>query len=290
MQNYLKFWGTRGSCPISGPSFAKYGGNTPCLEVRYGDAHLIIDAGTGIRPLGKTLLGMNDEIQLFLGHLHWDHVIGLPFFAPLYQPDQKIALWLPDKTPKSGPELLSEFFSFHFFPIGLKQIKAQLRFCSSVENAPVRIGSLMLHFHQVRHPGVAYGFKIETPHQMIGYATDNEFLKGHHGTLNEIPQNLLAAEQSLIQFFSGCDLLIHEAQYSSDEYKQKAGWGHSSLFNAIALIHEARVGKWLVVHHDPDHSDAELDQFARLAARILKEHRIPCEAEWIGDGHTIPLL
>src|SRR5436309_1359666 len=124
MRKLLKFWGTRGSCPVSGPSFAKYGGNTSCLEICYEDAHLIIDAGTGIRPLGEQLLNARDEIQLFIGHPHWDHVIGFPFFDPLYQHDQKIAVWLPEKTPKSGRELFDELLSFDFFPIGLNQIKA----------------------------------------------------------------------------------------------------------------------------------------------------------------------
>ena len=289
MKSYLKFWGTRGSCPVSGPSFAKYGGNTACLEVRYKDTHLIIDAGTGIRPLGETLLDRKQEISLFLGHTHWDHIIGFPFFAPLYNEAKSLAIWMPAKTPEYEHELFERLLAFDVFPVQLDQIQAQIRYCSADPKTPVRIGSVKLHFHPTFHPGSAYAFKIETPYEMIGYATDNEFLPGYLGSLEEIPEELLLKQKSLIQFFSGCDLLIHEAQYFPEEYVNKIGWGHSSLIHTIALVREAKIPKWLVVHHDPKHTDADLDRLATLAKKILKEHGIPCEAEWIGDGHTVEL-
>jgi phosphoribosyl 1,2-cyclic phosphodiesterase len=288
--SYLKFWGTRGSCPVSGPAFVQYGGNTSCLEVRYKDAHLIIDAGTGIQFLGPELLTMNREIQLFLGHPHWDHLMGFPFFEPIYHANQKIAIGLPAATPKSGKELFNELLSLDFFPIRFDQIKAHIRFCSAEESTPIQIGEITLHFHRTCHPGVTYAFKIKTPHQTIGYASDNEFLKGYHGTLEHLPPNKLAEERSLIEFFSECDLLIHEAQYSLEEYQKKAGWGHSSFLNVIALIREANIKKWLVVHHDPKHSDPMLDHLAKLANQTLAKHKIPCQAEWIGDGHIMSLV
>ena len=284
MSKYLKFWGTRGSCPVSGKEYAKFGGNTSCLELRYDDAHFIIDAGTGIRPLGEELLKSKSPIQVFLSHTHWDHVIGFPFFSPLYSPEAEITIWSPSENHQSCRQVFDDLLSDKFFPVKLDELKAKLHFRCIDEKEQVKIGPTILHFHEVHHPSIAYCFKIQTPHQTIGYASDNEMFKGYHGDLKHAPE-----DPELVRFFTGCDLLIHEAQYSSEEYRQKVGWGHSSVLNAAVLIKRAKISRWLVVHHDPKHTDDDLMRLQTLSQKILDENGIPCRSEWIGDGHVVSL-
>lgn len=269
MKNYLKFWGTRGSCSVSGPEYAHFGGNSCCLEVRYEKTLIILDAGTGIRPLGLTLKDQN--IDLFLSHTHWDHLIGFPFFEPIYHKGHQIKIWAPKGHGRSCKELFHQLLATEFFPVHLNEMQAQLEFKTIEENTPVQIGPLILDFHHTHHPGVAYGFKIKTPHQTIGYVTDNEV----H----------LETQRSFVQFFKGCDCLIHEAQYTPEEYEHKTGWGHSSLTRAIDLIKQLQPGQWLVSHHDPKHSDADL----RALEKQARSHKLPCSVEWIPDGYVLPL-
>jgi Metal-dependent hydrolases of the beta-lactamase superfamily III len=289
-KNYLKFWGTRGSCSVSGPEYAEFGGNTCALELRYDDLVLVFDAGTGIRALGQELLRQNvKEIHLFLSHSHWDHFIGIPFFDPIYEPGVHITIWAPPNIRRSYRELVSDLLSPEFFPIRLEQVKADLEFKTIQQKTPISLGDLTLDFHSTHHPGLTYGFKIQTPHQTIGYITDNEMLQGHHGPLHNIPEELSDPHQSLIQFFTGCDLLIHEAQYTPEEYLHKVGWGHSSSLNAMYLIKETKTSQWLVTHHDPSHTDHDLHALQADTKKRLEEYDISCKTAWIGDRFVWPI-
>jgi phosphoribosyl 1,2-cyclic phosphodiesterase len=269
MKNYLKFWGTRGSCPVSGPEYTHFGGNTCCLEVRYGEHLLILDAGTGIRPLGHTLHAK--KIDLFLSHMHWDHIMGLPFFEPLYNKEAHITIWAPDCQGHSCERMIGQVLGKEFFPIHLDQIHSHLTFRTLQEKEPIAIGPLILDVHPTRHPGKTYCFRIKTPHQTIGYVTDNEL-----GT--QIPESFIA-------FHKKSDYFIHEAQYTSTEYLRKEGWGHSSLDHAIALVNHVQPRHWLVTHHDPSHTDADI----RAMAQSVRSHPLPCPAIWMPDGHTLHL-
>jgi phosphoribosyl 1,2-cyclic phosphodiesterase len=270
MKKELKFWGTRGSCAVSGPQFSRFGGNTSCLEVRYEESLLILDAGTGILPLGKTLKE-NKKIDLFLSHFHWDHIIGFPFFEPLYHQDTHITIWAPQGHKKTIQELFQQLLAEEFFPIKLAELRAKLEFRPIQENHPFQTGPIRLDFHKVHHPGLTYGFKIHTPHQIIGYVTDDEIQ--------------LERSQALIDFYRGCDLLIHEAQYLPSEYVQKKGWGHTSLPEAIRFINAVKPGKWLVTHHDPSHTDEDLLSMQKEA----QKNQLCCPVEWIGDGYVLNL-
>jgi phosphoribosyl 1,2-cyclic phosphodiesterase len=285
MSKYLKFWGTRGSCAVSGPQYAKFGGNTSCLEVCYGQAHLIIDAGTGIRPLGEELMQRLRPLHLILSHTHWDHVIGFPFFEPLYSPVSEITIWSPSEDTKSCREIFHNLLRFEFFPVQLNELQAKLHFLTIQENTPIQIEPLTIHFHRAHHPSTTYCFKIQTPHQTIGYASDNELFKDYHGDLAHAPEDF-----GLVEFFTGCDLLIHEAQYFPEEYLQKVRWGHSSASNTAALVQKAKIRHWMVVHHDPKHTDDDLHRLATLSQQLLDDHKIPCRSEWIGDGHVVSLI
>ncbi len=140
MSKYLKFWGTRGSCPVSGESYGKFGGNTSCLEISYDDAHLIIDAGTGIRPLGEEISKRKKPIHIFLSHTHWDHLVGLPFFDPLYETHAEITIWAPSENGKNCREIMEELLSVEFFPVAVEELKAKLHFHNIEEKKPIRIG------------------------------------------------------------------------------------------------------------------------------------------------------
>jgi phosphoribosyl 1,2-cyclic phosphodiesterase len=267
---FLKFWGTRGSCPVSGKQYQRFGGNTCCLEIRYDDVLIVIDAGTGIRPLGNTL-GTEKKIELFLSHMHLDHLTGLPFFDPLYRKDAHITIWAPLGPDRTCRALIDELLSREFFPVHLNEIQAALEFRTVYEKSPIQIGPLTLDFHHTRHPGLTYSFKITTPHQTIGYTTDNEIKIEH--------------QQSFIDFFEGTDLFIHEAQYTEDEYTYKKGWGHSSLNHAFELVNLVKPGKWFVTHHDPEHSDSTLEELEKYA----QTQKLCCPVEWVPDHFVLPL-
>lgn len=286
----LKFWGTRGSASVSGPDYKEFGGNTCCLEIQYEDTFIIIDAGTGIRPLGEAIkTSINSPVQIFLSHTHWDHLIGFPFFKPLHHLNQKITIFAPQGEGRSTEELFGQLLASEFFPVSLDEIKADISFQTIEEKKPVQLGSITLDFHKTHHNGISFCFKIKTPHQIIGYVTDNEAFHGYQGPIDTIPKQVLAREQSLIDFLSECDLLIHEAQYLPEEYEKKVNWGHSSLLNTIALIKETKIHYWLVTHHDPKHTDTDLKQLEHRSIEILKKQKIDCKVQWIGDGFELPL-
>ncbi len=270
MTKHLKFWGTRGSCPVSGPEYIHFGGNTPSLELRYDDLLLIFDAGTGIRPLGATLKG-EMKINLFLSHFHWDHIIGFPFFDPIYRKGVEITIWAPKANGRMSRDLFDQLLAKEFFPIHLNEIQAKIEFQIIEEKKTVRMEPLTIDFHETRHPGNTLCFKIKTPKEQIGYVTDNEI----------DPE----MQKDLIAFHKGSDVFIHEAQYSKGEYEKKKGWGHSSLAKAIEMINQIQPGKWLVTHHDPKHTDEDL----RALEKEAQSRRLSFPVQWIGDGHIVDL-
>lgn len=276
MGKFLKFWGTRGSCPVSGAQFKQFGGNTSCLEIRYGDQIAIFDAGTGILPLGNQLLkeGIR-KFHLFFSHLHWDHLIGFPFFKPLYRPDVEIEIFAPQGKGRTPKELLHQLFAEEFFPVQLSDLPAKIQFYALEPKDPIALGHLIIESHPAQHVYATYCFKVTTPKEVIGYVSDNEV---------KVP-----AEESFIDFFRGCDLLIHEMQYSEEEHRERIGWGHSSPHGILPLIEKIQPRRWIVTHHDPDHSDRDLKQFCRKIKKLLKENRMSCPVEWIHDEAVIDL-
>lgn len=240
--SYIKFWGTRGSNPVSGPEYIRFGGNTCCLEIRQQHELIIIDAGTGIRPFGTMIAESKPkEIHLLLSHTHWDHISGFPFFDPIYDPDCKINIWSPIGFEKLTKELFTDMLAYAYFPVRLDDIQANLIFKDIHEKVPFQIGNIEINTHYTFHPGATVCFKFNVNDLQFGYCTDNEFLMGYHGNPKAIGKNhpLLTPYHSLIEFFKNCDFLIHEAQYTPIEYLTKVGWGHSSVSNIAVLIKHA---------------------------------------------------
>lgn len=293
LKNYIKFWGTRGSISVSGSTFNRFGGDTSCFELYCENQLIIIDAGTGIRSLGTHILQSSIKtIHLFLSHTHWDHIIGIPFFDPFYHPDYKIYIYAPIGFRYHTKDLMTKLLAYDFFPVRLDELKADIEFVDILDSTSLQIGDLTLSFHYTFHPGIALAFKIKTPQTTIGYATDNELLMGYHKSPNllELNHPLLEPYLSFINFFSTCDLIIHEAQYTQKEYMKKVGWGHSSIANATVLLKYSQAKKWIVTHHDPSHTDHDLLKKQIMHKQILKEANVHCDLELAYDGCIIPIF
>ena len=285
----LKLWGTRGSISVPGASTIRHGGNTSCLEVRHGDDVVIFDAGTGIREAGMALArGGPRRVHLFVGHTHWDHIQGFPFFAPAYIPGFELFIY---GAKGFGKDLKSVFLGqldAAYFPVDMRAMKAAMNFIELHDN-PVRIGGIAVHWEYAFHPGAAICFRIEASGVNIGYVTDNEFLSGYTGH----PAKALASPAmllpyaKLVRFFTGVDILIAEAQYTCDEYLKKIGWGHTSISNACVLAKLAEVKRWYVTHHDPLHDDDAVDRKISLIRQILREIEHPADVAAAYDGMTL---
>lgn len=256
-QPFIRFWGTRGSIPVSGPSYVKHGGNTPCLEINDGQTTIIIDAGTGIRELGLKLMNEPPRpLHLFIGHTHWDHIQGFPFFTPAYNPGTSLTVYGASGFGKDLRSIFSGQLDADYFPVQLEDFPSSIEFRSLIEN-PVVIGQTKIKWEYVHHPGAAVGFRFELGGKKIVYMTDNEFLKGYTGPpdISVIKPEDLAPYKNLIEFISGADILIAESQYTVEEYPKKIGWGHTSLSNGCLLCKLGKVKRWLITHHDPMHTD-----------------------------------
>jgi len=275
----LRLWGTRGSIPVSGQGYIRHGGNTSCMSIQNGDDIVIIDAGSGIRELGTVLMKQQQrKIHLFIGHTHWDHIQGFPFFIPAYVPGFEIIIYGASGFGKDLKSIFRGQLDRDYFPVQLEDMNAHLEFLHLTDN-PVDINGIKIYWEFTHHPGPTLGFKIQVHGTTIGYITDNEFLKGYLGNPEDIqPESeLMNSYSKLIDFISDVDIYIGEAQYPNDEYRSKIGWGHSSLSNACLLTRLAGIKKWFVVHHDPMHYDDFLQNKLNLTKQILRDLKHPID-------------
>jgi phosphoribosyl 1,2-cyclic phosphodiesterase/CheY-like chemotaxis protein len=261
----VQFWGTRGSIPKPGPSTARYGGNTSCIEVRSARGTLVvIDCGTGAHSLGHNLMssganGMRGHI--LISHTHWDHIQGIPFFAPLFVPGNQWDIYGPKGLDQSLREALAGQMQYTYFPVTPDQFAATIRYHDLVEGS-FNIDDIKIITHYLNHPALTLGYRLEADGSTIVYCCDHEpysrSLAGGQG--NIAGQDLRHAE-----FFRGADLLIHDAQYTAAEYPSKIGWGHSSVEYAVKLGQHAQVKRLALTHHDPLRDDDSVD---RVLAKI----------------------
>ena len=249
----LKIWGCRGSVPTPGPETVRFGGNTSCIEVSLpGGGLIVLDAGTGIIPLGLELAERGvRSLNLLLTHLHLDHLEGLRFFAPLWDERVKLDIWGPPSPLLSLRERISRSFSPPLFPIDLRHVPAQVTF-RDVPRRPWTIDRASLTADLVVHPGPTVGFRIETAGSTFAYLPDHEpALAGGFAdrTRDWISGASIAAD---------ADLLVHDAQYFEDEYVERMGWGHSSVADAVAFTHAVGARRLVLFHHEPRHDDGSL--------------------------------
>jgi len=252
----VRLWGTRGSVASPGPETLRYGGNTACVEVRATDAILVLDAGTGIRRLGATLQDHVGRVDLLLSHLHMDHLQGIGFFAPIFRPDIELHIWGPPSTTLSLRERLMRYLSPPLFPVRLRDLGSRVSL-HDVPAEPFTVGSLTITGQPVIHPGPSVGYRISSKDGSVAYLPDHEPALG----LADFP--LSPAWTSGSELAAGADLLIHDVQYTEEEYPAHVGWGHSSVEQAWAFAVQSRVRRLVTFHHDPSHADDQLDEIVR---------------------------
>ena len=255
----VRFWGTRGSSPAPGPNTVRYGGNTACTEVRVGDHIFIIDCGTGIRELGLSLLKeFGDkpiEGHILIGHTHWDHIQGFPFFAPLYIKRNNFNIYSVRGSSKSLERVFRGQMATDYFPVPLKNLSADIHFVEL--EGPVNIGPAEVSYHYLNHPGMAIGFKISAFGKTVTYVSDHE----SYSRLNGDSDINRRQDDEIVAFSRDADVLIMEAQYSEEEYEYKKGWGHSTFDDVIARALAANPKQLVIFHHDPTHTDEMMDEY-----------------------------
>jgi phosphoribosyl 1,2-cyclic phosphodiesterase len=253
----ITLWGVRGSIPTTSPDTKMYGGNTSCIEVDAEDTMLILDAGSGIQHLSHHHLRNSGRVDILLTHLHIDHIQGLGFFRHLFNPSMEVHIWGPTSSNQSLRNRLGRYFSPPLFPVHFRDLPCKL-ILHEIENSSFTIGPFFIQSCFVNHPGPTVGYRIKEQQAVIAYIPDHEPALGRTGLLQDI--KWLSGSDLALE----ADLLLHDAQYTSEEYKYRVGWGHSCLEDAAQFAKLTGVKRLLLTHHDPMHSDSELTEIFHL--------------------------
>ncbi len=269
----VRVWGCRGSIAAPGPETIRYGGNTACVEVRTSDGGVIVlDAGTGARPLGIALEAEGARrIDLLLTHLHIDHLEGLGSFAPIWTADTDLHIWGPSSPTRSLGDRIATYFSPPLFPVHLSEVPARLTFHDAPE-AAWNIGGATVRAEPTMHPGPTVGYRIEEDGRALTYLTDHE--PALHSDLASASAEWISGHA----LADGADVLIHDCQYEETEYRARIGWGHTSVADVALFAERANVDRLLLFHHDPMHTDSELE---------LMLHKV--QSLWAVDGSRCEL-
>lgn len=241
----LTFWGVRGSIPTPAPENLGYGGNTTCLELRLpNDEVVVIDGGTGARQLGLSLLQRfsrnANDIHFLMTHFHWDHIQGIPFFAPLYSPANRV-VFHASRPPAEVLDILEGQMTHPYFPVKFELLAAKREFVQ-IGKEPLQYGDLTVRSFPLNHPQGATGFRLESGGAVIVHACDHE-----HGDEK--------LDRTMREYAEGADVLIYDAQFTPEEYPAKAGWGHSTWLEGVKVARDAGVKQLILSHHDPSHTD-----------------------------------
>ncbi|MCX5837943.1 MAG: MBL fold metallo-hydrolase [Deltaproteobacteria bacterium] len=266
----VRCWGARGSISVSGREYLRYGGDTPCLEIRTKDDHIvIIDAGTGIRRLGNRLLieDRHDYTMIFT-HVHWDHLMGFPFFRPIYRSGTHIAMFGCPFAQASVREMISRIMTAPYFPVNFEDIKADIRYHETCEEV-FQIGGMTITPIPLSHPNQGLGYRFEEDGRSFVYLTDNELSYRHPGGLKY---------DDYAAFAKGADLLVHDAEYNPGEYRQTRSWGHSVYTDALRLALDAGVGRLGLFHHNQERTDEAVDEMVADCRRIAAGRPLECFA------------
>ena len=288
MSTSVTFWGTRGTIPTPGAHTARYGGNTACVEVRDGHGHLVIlDAGTGIRGLGKHLAGERTpdgvRAHILLSHAHWDHIQGLPYFAPFFKKGNVITVWGPKQGDVEMGDILRQLMQPVVFPVPLDALAATLE-VKHVNAEPIETEGCTITSMRVRHPAVTLGYRLALPGGIsVVYVTDDEL--GPAGSYDVGSK----WRERFVKFIGGADLLIHDAMYTPEECVTHAGWGHSSYVEAVELARESGAKRLALFHHEPEHTDDATDEIAERAREVAARHGGRTEIVAAAEGLNITL-
>jgi phosphoribosyl 1,2-cyclic phosphodiesterase len=270
----VSFWGTRGSLATPGRATLRYGGNTSCVQVTGPQGTvLVLDAGTGIRELGASLPPGLKRVDVLLSHLHMDHIQGLGFFAALYNPNMEVHIWGPASVTLHLPARLIRYLSPPLFPVHMRDLPSKL-FLHDAARMDEQIGEFRVKSVLVCHPGPTVGFRIEGAAGSVCYLPDHEPILGAEKFVND------PAWISGMAVAEGVDMLIHDSQYTDEEYRARVGWGHSSMRQAIRFANLAGIGSLVAFHHDPLHNDDVLEEMHRsVIAELSPSYPITVASE-----------
>jgi phosphoribosyl 1,2-cyclic phosphodiesterase len=279
----IKFWGTRGSIAVPGRETIRYGGNTTCLEITLQSGRvIIIDAGTGIRPLGHRLSTENEkvDIHLLITHIHWDHVLGFPYFSPLYKAASSIQI---DGYPTCVNGLRNTFdnkMGDGFFPVKFADLKAGIHYLKILSHRALEIDGTIIDAMPLHHPQGGFGFRFREGGKVFVFLTDNELRpdawKG-------------CSPEDYVKFCEGADLLIHDAQYTPEEIEERRDWGHSDYRSAFDVAQKAGVKKLILFHHDPSRTDPQVAEIEQCCDRLAKEGDVTLVVEAAREESEIVL-
>ncbi len=299
--SYLRFWGVRGSYAAPFDTHLKVGGNTSCVEIRSGEHLLVCDAGTGIIPLGNELMKQSElrEMMVILTHYHWDHISGLPFFVPAFSPEWKIHFFGPGKNSEEIERLFANQMKAPYFPVGTETWLADTHYMTA-NSGKLSYGPISIKFNNVHHPGVTYGYRIKIGSKTIIYISDNEcrfleksinqkyqeFTNEEKELFEEMKKEEYQAELDLIK---DADILIHDAQYTPEDYELKRGWGHSCFTDTVNLAIDAGVGELYLYHHDPNYDDNAIDALHKESLDIIAGRKSDLKCHIAREGTVIDL-
>ena len=272
----VKFWGVRGSIPTPGPTTVRYGGNTSCVEVRIGGEIILLDAGTGLRALGRSLLAEFKDrplnLTMLLTHTHWDHIQGLPFFGPIYDSRCRLRILGCEGTRKGLVNALTGQMESTYFPVPFNKLPSNIEI-EELKDFNFNIGPVCVRAMRANHPGLCVGYRLFSPDSLIAFFPDTEPRTG-------------GKDREMIEFLRDVDLLILDSQYDSAEYREHVGWGHGCVDDSVALALHAGVKQLSLFHHDPDHDDRRIDGLVRHARQLVAKHRAKLRVDAAREGMT----
>ena len=277
----VRFYGARGSIPVSGKEYLKYGGNTTCLEIRTKDDEIIIiDAGSGIRTLGHRLISENRfRYTMIFTHAHWDHIMGFPFFQPIYFAKTEITMYGCPFAQASVKEMISRIMAPPNFPVKFEDIRAGIIYHEACEE-PFAIKSMSVAPIPLSHPNQGVGYRFTEDGKSFVFLTDNELTFKHPGGVDF---------QAYRDFSAGADLLVHDAEFTEEEYKKTKTWGHSVYRDALRLALDAGVRKFGLFHHNQERSDESIDEIVADCRKIAGSSNKELECFAVYQGMEIKL-
>ncbi len=271
---YFRFWGTRGSIPVPGNATIKYGGNTPCIELRTDNNRLIIlDAGSGLREFGKHLAstGRDKKIDIFVSHYHWDHIQGIPFFLPLYRKGNEITFYGETSDGKRVEQILSDQMAFNYFPIKIGEMSAHTSFKEIIPDCTYNFDNFKVETFRANHSSPTISFRITEGDKCLVYMTDNELkLKD---SIHTSASDILEMNKAMVEFVSGCDYLIHDSMYDETSVIEKKGWGHSCNVTLAYFSILAKVKNIILFHYNPDFTDSKIDEQLNDTLAVFKKEK-----------------
>jgi phosphoribosyl 1,2-cyclic phosphodiesterase len=269
----------RGSIPTPGPTTVHYGGNTSCVEVRGGGEIILLDAGTGLRALGRSLLAEFKDrplnLTMLLTHTHWDHIQGLPFFGPIYNSRCRLRILGCEGTRKGLVNALTGQMESTYFPVPFNKLPSNIEI-EELKDFNFNIGPVCVRAMRANHPGLCVGYRLFSPDSLIAFFPDAEPRTG-------------GKDRKMIEFLRDVDLLILDSQYDSREYQKHVGWGHGCVDDSVALALQAGVKQLSLFHHDPDHDDKRIAGLVRHARRLVAKQRTKLKVDAAREGMTIKL-